>query len=58
MKNIIALVIPCATIMNSAPFTAASVIIAAPSTTNPMCETEEYATSFLKSVWLIAHSAP
>jgi len=36
MKNIIALVTPWATIMKSAPLTAAGVIIAAPSVTKPM----------------------
>jgi hypothetical protein len=39
MKNIMALVMPWATIMNSAPFTAAVVITAAPSTTSPMWDT-------------------
>ena len=36
----------------------AGVIMAAPSVTNPMCETELYATSFLKSVCAMAQSAP
>ena len=36
-----ALAMPWETIMKIAPFTAAGVSIAAPSTTNPMCDTEE-----------------
>ena len=42
----------------SAPFIPRGVSDASPKRTKPMCEMEEYATSFLKSVWARAQRAP
>ncbi len=49
---------PCASIWKSAPCTPASVSVTMPSTTNPRCETDEYATSFFASSCTYAISAP
>ena len=42
----------------TAPLSPAAVPDAMPSITKPMCETDEYATSFLRSVWANATAAP
>ncbi len=49
---------PCASIMYIAPLLPSGVRLARPSVTKPMWLTDEYATSFLKSVCAMATSAP
>ena len=49
---------PCATIWKTAPFSPCSVSVAMPSMTMPMCDTDEYATTYFRSVCAIALSAP
>src|SRR3972149_4493783 len=49
---------PWANIWKTEPLSPASVSVAAPSMTSPMCETDEYAMTYLRSVWAIAESAP
>ena len=49
---------PWANIWNTEPLSPASVNVAAPSMTIPMCETDEYAITYLRSVCAIEESAP
>ena len=49
---------PWANIWKTEPLSPASVRVAAPSMTSPMCETDEYAMTYLRSVCAIAESAP
>src|SRR5436309_875817 len=49
---------PWANIWKTEPLRPASVSVAAPSITSPMCETDEYATTYFKSTWAIAERAP
>ena len=49
---------PCANIWKTDPFNPTTVSVAAPSMTTPMCETDEYAITYFRSVCAIALSAP
>jgi hypothetical protein len=49
---------PWANIWKTDPFSPVAVSVAAPSITTPMCDTDEYAITYLRSVCAIALSAP
>ncbi len=49
---------PWATIWKTEPLIPCSVSVAMPSITMPMCETDEYATTYLRSFCDIAENAP
>ena len=49
---------PCDSICSIAPVQALFVIMSMANSTSPQCETDEYALMYLRSVWLIALSAP
>ena len=49
---------PWFTICSTPPVTACWVNANVPSTTNPRCETDEYATSRFTSIWMSAQTAP
>ncbi len=49
---------PWANIWKTEPLSPTSVSVAMPSITTPMWETEEYAMTYLRSVWAMAEKAP
>ena len=53
-----AVIRPCESICSMAPVQAVFVIIRMAKSTRPQCDTDEYAFMYLRSVWLMALSAP
>ena len=53
-----AVIKPCESICNTAPVVDVSVIMQMANSTNPQCETDEYALMYFKSVCTQAENAP